>query len=173
MKNNMLTIILAKELDNNDEKYQDLIIEIKNEIGKRHITELQKIARDLNIIEMSNNELEMMKIIAKYGHIVILNYGINNNKQSGIVILPKQITKIQLAILEFKKTEFFTDYESITSCAIPNQTLAYKGDLKQMKYEDKINGRKLTDAESLYYEIYNQAENLKKWEENNESNYHK
>ena len=162
MKHNMLTIILSERIS------EALRWEVKNEIGKRHLLELQKIAQKLNILETSNNELEMVKIIAKHGHAVILNYGVVKGKQSGLVMLPSQITLEQFQTFEKLRIEF-EDYESIISCAIFFGPLAYKGDLKQMKYEDQIQGRNLNDVESLYYEIYEQAKNLETMEKANDS----
>lgn len=112
----------------------------------------------------------MMKILASYNHSVILNYGIANNKQSGLVILPANLTKGQISTYQELKKELSEEYDSITSCAIPSEPLKYKGDLKLMSYEDQIEGIKLSDVDSLYNEINNHIERLEKMEKINESN---
>lgn len=164
MKNNLITIIVG-----NTASYQDgEIINIINTVGTRHIEELLKVARELQIPKLVNNELEMMKEIAKNSHAVILNYGMQNNKQSALVILPMQLSNAQIDTFFQLKEEFTNDYSSITVCAIPNCPLSYKGDLKMMEYEDKINGLVLSDVESLYNEINNHRHRLNEGKEINE-----
>ncbi len=53
------------------------------------------------------------------------------------------------------KENFEKEYEIINCYAIPNKPLSYKGDLKNIKYEDAIRGVTLSDVESLYNEIEN------------------
>lgn len=161
IKNNLITIIVGGRVTYNVTNYHDgEIIAIAKKMGSRHLEELQNIAKELGIETINNNELEMMKILATHGHSVILNYGLQDNKQSGLIILPAQLTMLQIQSFELIKEELIEEYSSITSCAIPSKPLSYKGDLKLMEYEDKINGINLKDVESLYNEINNHKQNF-------------
>ena len=154
IKNNALTIIVGGGIITKEKEYVDgEIIPIKNKLGLRHLEKLKEAANILMIEESSNNEVEMMKIIAKHGHVIIYNYGVNCIKQSAMVMLPRQMTYKQIIICEKLKEEFVQDYEIISSSAIPIESLPYKGDLKLMEYEDKIKGISQSDVDSLYSEI--------------------
>lgn len=169
IKNNALTIIVGGGVKTNEKYYEDgEIISIEKKFGFRHLEKLKEVAKILMIEDSLNNELEMMKIIAKNGHAVILNFGVNNKKQSASIMLPMQLTNNQITTFYSLKDELTKEYEKIESAAISESPLCYKGDLKIMEYEDKIKGRVQSNVESLYDEIKLHEERLNEMEKDNE-----
>ncbi len=89
IKNNIITVVV----DSSSVNFKDGIYGIENKIGSSHLEKLKEVAVKLKIPEIINNELEMIKIVARYGHAIILNYGNSNEKQSCLMMLPMQLTE--------------------------------------------------------------------------------